>query len=105
MIIVIKGAHTIIIDSDNLYINSSGTPALATAGSGDVLSGIIAGLLSQNYEPIIAAQLGVYIHGLTANVTTDIINPRSFIASDIIDNICKVYDRMNDLKKSDDLVL
>ena len=105
LIIVIKGAHTIIIDSDNLYINSSGTPALATAGSGDVLSGIIAGLLSQNYEPIIAAQLGVYIHGLTANVTTDIINPRSFIASDIIDNICKVYDRMNDLKKSDDLVL
>lgn len=105
LIVVIKGAHSLIIDSNNLYVNSSGTPALATAGSGDVLSGIIAGLLAQGYEAIIATQLGVYIHGMTANNTSDTINARSFIATDIIENIGKVYDRMNVVKNTDDLVL
>ena len=74
LIVVIKGAHSLIIDSNNLYVNSSGTPALATAGSGDVLSGIIAGLLAQGYDPIIAAQMGVYIHGMTADISSDKIN-------------------------------
>lgn len=105
LIVIIKGAHSLIIDSDNLYLNSSGTPALATAGSGDVLSGIIVGLLAQGYKPLIAAQLGVYIHGLTANISSQEINPHSFIATDIIDNIGKVYDSMNIVKNSDDLVL
>ena len=95
LIIVIKGAHTIIVDSTNLYVNRSGTPALATAGSGDVLSGMIAGLLAQGYEPLEATQLGVYIHGMTANITYNEINPRSFVASDIIDNISKVYNLMD----------
>ena len=105
LIVIIKGAHSLIINSDNLYLNSSGTPALATAGSGDVLSGIIVGLLAQGYKPLIAAQLGVYIHGKTANITSQHINPRSFIATDIIDNIGKVYDSMNIVKNTDDLVL
>ena len=105
LIVVIKGAHSLIIDSDNLYVNSSGSPALATAGSGDVLSGIIAGLLAQGYEALLATQLGVYIHGMTANVASELINPRSFIATDIIENIGKVYDRMNVVKNTDDLVL
>lgn len=105
LIVVIKGAHSLIIDSDNLYVNSSGSPALATAGSGDVLSGIIAGLLAQGFEPMIAAQLGVYIHGMTVNVASERINPRSFIASNIIENIGRVYDRLNVMKNTDDLVL
>lgn len=105
LIVVVKGAHSLIIDSKNVYVNSSGTPALATAGSGDVLSGIIVGLLAQGYEPIVATQLGVYIHGMTANVTSGIINPRSFIATNIIENIGKVYDRMNVVKNTDGLVL
>ena len=78
---------------------------MATAGSGDVLSGIIAGLLAQGYNPLIATKLGVYIHGMTANITAQEINPRSFIATDIIDNIGKVYDSMNIVKNTDDLVL
>ena len=105
LIVIIKGAHSLIINSDNLYLNSSGTPSLATAGSGDVLSGIIAGLLAQGYKPLIAAQLGVYIHGMTANISSQDINPRSFIATNIIDNIGKVYDSMNIAKNRDDLVL
>lgn len=80
-----------IIDSENLYVNNSGTPALATAGSGDVLTGIITSLLAQGYEPIDAAKIGVYLHGLTANLTQKTIHPRSFVASDIIDNIGNAY--------------
>ena len=80
-----------IIDSDNLYVNDSGTPALATAGSGDVLTGIITSLLAQGYEPGHAARVGVYLHGLTANLTQQTIHPRSFVASDIIDNIGNAY--------------
>jgi hydroxyethylthiazole kinase-like uncharacterized protein yjeF len=105
LIVVIKGAHSLIINSNNLYVNSSGTPALATTGSGDVLSGIIVGLLAQGYSPLVATQLGVYIHGKTANITSQDINPRSFIATHIIENIGKVYDRMNVVKNTDDLVL
>lgn len=95
IIVVIKGAHTLIVDTDNIYVNSSGTPALATAGSGDVLSGIIAGLLAQGYKLIVAAQLSVYIHGMTATIASKEINSRSFIATDIINNIGKVYDSMS----------
>lgn len=91
LIVIIKGAYSLIIDSENLYVNNSGTPALATAGSGDVLTGIITSLLAQGYEPIDAAKIGVYLHGLTANLTQKTIHPRSFVASDIIDNIGNAY--------------
>ncbi len=66
VIIVMKGAPTYIIDGETIYQNTTGNPALATAGSGDVLTGIITSLLAQNYEPINAAILGVYLHGLTS---------------------------------------
>ncbi|MDD3789459.1 MAG: NAD(P)H-hydrate dehydratase, partial [Petrimonas sp.] len=91
VIIVLKGAYSLIVDSDNLFVNSSGTPALATAGSGDVLTGIITGLLAQKYAPLDAAKAGVYLHGLTANLTQKHIHPRSFTASDIIENIGNAY--------------
>ena len=91
VIVVIKGAHTLIATPDKLFVNSSGTPALATAGTGDVLTGIITSLLAQGYIAEDAALLGTYIHGATANITSTSINPRSFIASDVIDNIGEVY--------------
>lgn len=91
LIIVIKGAYSIIIDANNIYVNSTGTPALATAGSGDVLTGMITSLLAQRYRPIDAARVGVYLHGMTANITSHCIHPRSFIASDIIENISDCY--------------
>jgi NAD(P)H-hydrate repair Nnr-like enzyme with NAD(P)H-hydrate dehydratase domain len=64
---------------------------LATAGSGDVLTGIITSLLAQGYEPLDAAKAGVFIHGLTANLSATKIHARSFTASDIIDNIGNAY--------------
>lgn len=91
VIVVVKGAHTLVIDGEKMYVNSSGTPALATAGSGDVLTGIITGLLAQGYSPIDAAIIGVFLHGYTADITQNIIHPRSFVASDIIENIGNAY--------------
>jgi hydroxyethylthiazole kinase-like uncharacterized protein yjeF len=91
VIIVAKDTHTIIVDTENIYINTSGTPALATAGSGDVLTGMITGLLAQGHPPLDAVRISVYLHGLTANISENEIHPRSFIASDIIDYIGKAY--------------
>lgn len=91
VVIVVKGAYSLIVDSDHLYVNSSGTPALATAGSGDVLTGMIASLLAQGYKPMDAARVGVYLHGLTADLTRTTINPRSFMAGDIIAHIGAAY--------------
>ena len=63
MVVVLKGAPTIISSRKHTYINTSGNPGMATAGSGDVLTGLIAGLLSQGLDPLKAAALGVYVHG------------------------------------------
>lgn len=91
LIIVMKGAPTMIIDKDNIYENTTGNAALATAGSGDVLTGIITSLLAQSYEPIDAAIIGVYLHGLTADIALPETGYQSFIASDIILNIGKAF--------------
>ena len=91
LIIVMKGAPTQIIDGDAVYENTTGNAALATAGSGDVLTGMITSLLAQSYEPINAAILGVYLHGLTADIALPETGYQSFIASDVIDNIGRAY--------------
>ncbi|MFV8347877.1 NAD(P)H-hydrate dehydratase [Flavobacterium sp. ZB4P13] len=91
VIIVMKGAPTRIIDGETVYENTTGNAALATAGSGDVLTGMIASLLAQSYEPISAAILGVYLHGLTADIALPETGYQSFIASDVIANIGKAF--------------
>jgi len=91
VIIVMKGAPTFIINQTAIFQNTTGNAALATAGSGDVLTGIITSLLAQNYEPCHAAQLGVYIHGLTADIALPQTGYQSFIASDIIGNLGKAF--------------
>lgn len=87
VIVVMKGAPTYIIDGETIYKNTTGNPALATAGSGDVLTGIITSFLAQGYESVQAAILGVYLHGLTADLAASKIGFQSFIASDIIGNL------------------
>lgn len=91
LIIVMKGAPTFIIDGETIYENTTGNAALATAGTGDVLTGMITSLLAQSYEPIDAAILGVYLHGLTADIALPETGCQSFIASDVIANIGKAY--------------
>lgn len=91
VIIVMKGAPTLIIDGNSIYENTTGNAALATAGSGDVLTGMITSLLAQGYSPLEAAQLGVYLHGCTADIAAPKMSYQAFIASDSIDNIGNSY--------------
>ncbi len=91
IIVVVKGAPTFIINKENVFENTTGNQALATAGSGDVLTGIITSFLAQNYNPIDAAVLGVYLHGLTADIAVSQTAYHSFIASDIIENLGKAF--------------
>lgn len=91
LIIVLKGAPTLVVSDSEIYQNTTGNQALATAGSGDVLSGIITSLLGQNYEPKNAAILGVYLHGLTADIAAPEMSYQAFIASDIIGYLGKAF--------------
>ncbi|MGB1309181.1 MAG: NAD(P)H-hydrate dehydratase [Oceanihabitans sp.] len=85
VIIVVKGANTITIYKDKGYVNTTGNPGLATAGTGDVLTGIITGLIAQNYEPLAASIFGVYLHGRAADIAVEDFGYQSLIASHVID--------------------
>ena len=86
-ITVLKGHNTIVTDGDKIYVNTSGNSALAKAGTGDVLTGIIAGLLAQNVKPFNAAMLAVFIHGLAGDIASEDYTKYSVLASDVLDYI------------------
>ena len=87
-IVVLKGHYTSIASPDGkVYFNSTGNPGMATAGSGDVLTGIILSLLAQKYEPLEAAKIGVFIHGLAGDYAQKTRGTLSLIASDIIEHL------------------
>lgn len=86
--IVLKGHYTMTVRPDGkVYINSSGNPGMATAGSGDVLTGVISGLISQGYSPDTSVWMGVFIHGHAGDLASAKIGEQSVIASDIVDNL------------------
>ena len=88
IIIVLKGAHTAItFPNGTCFFNSTGNPGMATAGSGDVLTGMILSLLAQRYTPQEAALLGVYLHGKAGDDAANEIGENSMIARDIIGNL------------------
>jgi ADP-dependent NAD(P)H-hydrate dehydratase / NAD(P)H-hydrate epimerase len=85
-IVVLKGAHTVTASpSGEVVVSPFRQPALAKAGTGDVLAGMIAGLAAQGTEPFTAAWLGVYVHGLAGTITAERSSARSVIASDVLD--------------------
>ena len=84
--IVLKGVPTVTADKcGNVFLNSTGNPGMATAGAGDVLSGIIAGLWAQGMNDIDAAYAGVCLHGLAGDLAAKRIGERSLVANDLID--------------------
>jgi ADP-dependent NAD(P)H-hydrate dehydratase / NAD(P)H-hydrate epimerase len=94
--IVLKGAHTCITCPDGAsYFNSTGNPGMATAGSGDVLTGIITSLLAQGHPPEDAAIAGVYLHGLAGDIAAAEKSESAMIASDIIDNLGNAFLRIS----------
>ena len=91
VILIIKGANSITVFDDKLYVNTTGNPGLATAGSGDVLTGVITGLISQGYQPMVAAIFGVYLHGKSADIAVEDFGYQSLIASHVIDYLGEAY--------------
>lgn len=90
--IVLKGAYTATCTSTGkVYFNDSGNPGMATAGSGDVLTGIILGLLTQGAEPETAAVAGVFIHGTAGDLAATYRSEESMIAGDITDMLGKAF--------------
>lgn len=82
--VVLKTHNTIVTDGDNAYKNKSGNSALAKAGSGDVLTGIVSGLLAQKMTPFDAAVLGVYLHGLSGELAAKDLSEYGVLASDTL---------------------
>jgi len=87
IITVVKGAHSLITDGNSLFINSTGNPGMATAGSGDVLSGVIGGLIAQGYSSLEAALFGVYLHGSSGNIAVQHTGFEALVATDIIEHL------------------
>lgn len=90
-VLLIKGAYTLVISGDKLYINTSGNPGMGTAGSGDTLSGVIAGLVSQGYDHLLASLFGVYLHGSAGDIAANQLGYEAVMAGDIINNLSEAY--------------
>jgi NAD(P)H-hydrate epimerase len=88
---LLKGRTTLIADRTSVHLNPTGTPALATAGTGDVLTGIIGTLLSQGLSPLDAGRVGAYWHGLAGQCAADA-RPVGVIAGDVADALGRAAD-------------
>jgi len=90
--IVLKGAYTAITTPNGrCFFNTTGNPGMATGGSGDVLTGIITGLVAQHYPPLEASLLGVYLHGLAGDMAAKVNGQEALTANDIINNIGNAF--------------
>jgi len=90
-ILVLKEAHTIVVYNGKGYVNTTGNPGMATAGSGDVLTGVITSLIAQKYEPLIAAIFGVYLHGRAGDIAIENLGYQALTATAIINGIGPAY--------------
>ena len=91
IVLVLKGDQTVVTDGSSLYVNSTGNPGMAVAGMGDVLTGIIAGLLGVGLSPLDAAVLGVHVHGQAGDVAAQQWGQTALNAPDLIDALGTVY--------------
>jgi hydroxyethylthiazole kinase-like uncharacterized protein yjeF len=97
--IILKGAYTAVINSEGIiHFNTTGNPGMAKGGSGDVLTGIILGLLSSGYLPNEASRLGVYVHGLAADIALENQSIESLLATDIINHLGEAYNIIRNYK-------
>ncbi len=92
VIVLLKGANTVVATPDKrLFFNSTGNPGMATAGSGDVLTGIIAALLSQKYNPLQAAVFGCYLHGLAGDLAFEYCGYEALTSGEIINYLPNAF--------------
>lgn len=93
-VIVVKGGPTVVVAGAGEWINETGNPGMATAGSGDVLTGVITGLLAQGLAPWDAARLGVWVHGLAGDLATVQRGQLGLVATDIIESLPEAIARV-----------
>ena len=91
IIIVLKGHKTLITSEGEAFFNTTGNAGLAKGGSGDALTGIITAFLAQGYDAFDAAKMGVFIHGLAADLTLDNQSMESMLITDVIENLGKAF--------------
>jgi NAD(P)H-hydrate epimerase len=92
VVIVLKGHHTLIATADGKgFINSTGNPGMATGGAGDVLTGLLTGLLAQGYSTVEAAVLGVYLHGLAGDLAAEQQSMEAMKAGDLVDHLGRAF--------------
>lgn len=94
--ILLKGAYSAVACPDGAcWFNTTGNPGMATGGSGDVLTGILTGLLAQGYAPKEATLLGVYLHGLAGDLAANDLGEEALLAGDLVDYLGKAWKRFN----------
>jgi len=90
-VVALKGAETVVCDGERVYLNTTGNPGMATAGSGDVLTGVIAALMGQGMSSLDGTVLGVYLHGLAGDIAAGRLGQISLMATDIIDALPEAF--------------
>jgi NAD(P)H-hydrate epimerase len=90
-IVVLKGHRTVVADGRDHYVNETGNPGMATGGTGDVLTGVITGLLCLGSDPFDAARLGVYVHGLAGDLAATEVGQTSLTASDLVEQLSDAW--------------
>jgi NAD(P)H-hydrate epimerase len=95
-VVALKGAGTVVTDGRRLYVNTTGNPGMATAGAGDVLTGVTTALMGQGLSSFDAMVLGVYVHGLAGDIAAGRLGQVSVMATDIIDDLPEAFKRTND---------
>ncbi len=95
-IVLLKGRNTIVTDGEQVYVNQTGNPALATAGSGDVLTGLIAGLCAQGVDPYEATCMGAYLHGLAGDRWAEAHGRSGLRATDLADALPDLIEQHRD---------
>jgi NAD(P)H-hydrate epimerase len=90
-VVVLKGWQTVVTDGSKLYINSTGNPGMASGGTGDVLTGVVAGLAGMGLSPFDAASLGVYVHGRAGDLAAAMVGEISCTASDVLEGLAPAF--------------
>ncbi|MHC4119684.1 MAG: NAD(P)H-hydrate dehydratase [Planctomycetota bacterium] len=90
-VVALKGAGTVVTDGERVYINKTGNPGMATAGSGDVLTGVVTAFVGQGLSDFDAAVLGVHIHGLAGDIAAERTGQISLMTTDIVDSLAQAF--------------
>lgn len=95
--VILKGFESIVTDASKIFINSTGNPGMATAGSGDVLSGILLSFLGRGHSAFDTACFGAALHGLAGDLAAEVMGEESLMATDIMDSLPEAIDASREI--------